>query len=50
LKPYLQTVFAECYANAREQAADETGSPLEALLLECSYSIEQLLNPAFLPE
>jgi hypothetical protein len=50
LKLYLQTVFAECYANAREQAADEARSPLEALLLECSYSIAQLLDPAFLPE
>lgn len=28
LKPYFEEVFDECYQDAREQAADETGLPL----------------------
>ena len=50
LMPYLRDVFAECYANAREQAADETGLPLDAFPSECPYSPEQVLNSAYLPD
>jgi hypothetical protein len=50
LVPYLQEVFAECYANACEQAADETGLPLETFPLECPYTPEQSLNSEYLPE
>lgn len=50
LLPYLQEVFAECYANAREQAADETGLPLETFPLDCPYEPEQALNSQYLPD
>lgn len=50
LIPYLQEVFAECYAYAREQAADETGLPLEAFPVDCPYPSEQTLNSKFLPK
>jgi hypothetical protein len=48
LVPYLQEVFAECYTNAREQAADETGLPLTTFPETCPYTIEQVLNFDFL--
>lgn len=50
LMPYLQAVLAECYANAREQAADETDLPLETFPLTCPYTPEQLLNSEYLPD
>ncbi len=49
LVPYLQEVFAECYTNAREQAADETDLPLTTFPEVCPYTIERSLNPDFLP-
>jgi Domain of unknown function DUF29 len=49
LKPYLEEVFAECYANARFQATDETGLPLETFPVDCPYTSEQSLDPDFLP-
>lgn len=49
LVPYLQDVFAECYTNAREQAADETGLSLTDFP-ECPYTVEQALDANFLPE
>jgi hypothetical protein len=50
LVPYLREVFAECYTNAREQAADETSLPLETFPLDCPYTPEQALNPEYLPD
>ncbi|MBD1858571.1 MULTISPECIES: DUF29 domain-containing protein [Leptolyngbya] len=50
LIPYFQEVFAECYANAREQAADETGLPLETFPVNCPYFPEQVLNSEYLPD
>ncbi|MBD1844132.1 DUF29 domain-containing protein [Cyanobacteria bacterium FACHB-63] len=49
LAPYLQEIFAECYTNAREQAADETGLPLEAFPIDCPFLPEQILNSEYLP-
>lgn len=49
LVPYLQEVFAECYTNAGEQAADETGLPLSTFPEVCPYTLERSLNPDFLP-
>jgi Domain of unknown function DUF29 len=50
LKPYLIEVFGECYQDAREQAADETGLPLESFPAIPSLSSNETLNPDFLPE
>jgi hypothetical protein len=49
LMPYFQEVFAECYANAREQAADETGLPKSTFPDNCPYTPEQCLNSEYLP-
>jgi hypothetical protein len=49
LVPYLQEVWAECYMNAREQAADETGLLIETFPVNCPYTTEQVLNPGYLP-
>lgn len=48
LVPYFETVFAECYAHAREQAADDTGLPLEAFPVNCLFAPEQALNAEYL--
>jgi hypothetical protein len=48
LVPYCQAVFAECYTNAREQAADETELPLETFPLDCPYTLEEVLNSSYL--
>lgn len=50
LIPYFQEIFAECYVNARVQAADETGLPLETFALDCPYTPDQSLDSEFLPE
>lgn len=50
LVPYLQEIFAECYTNAREQAADETGLPLESFPVDCPYLPERSLNSDYLPD
>ncbi|MCL1469189.1 DUF29 domain-containing protein [Argonema antarcticum] len=50
LIPYLQEVFAECYANARLQAADETSLSLENFPLDCPYARELAIDPDFLPD
>lgn len=49
LNNYLKQEYAECYAGARRQAADETGLPLGTFPVECPYTIEQGLNEDFLP-
>ena len=50
LQPYLQQIFVECYMNAREQAADETGLSLETFPVDCLFTSEQSLDSSFLPE
>ncbi|MBW4525202.1 MAG: DUF29 domain-containing protein [Phormidium tanganyikae FI6-MK23] len=50
LVPYLQEIFAECYMNTREQAADETGLLLETFPVACPYLPEQVLNSEYLPK
>ncbi len=50
LKPYFESIFAECYAEARVDAATETQLPLDTFPQECPLAIEDILNPEFLPE
>lgn len=50
LKSYYQDILAECYANAREQAADESGLPLNSFPVNCLYTPEEILDSNFLPE
>jgi hypothetical protein len=49
LKPYFMQEFAECYQDARELAADETGLELQLFPIESPFTPEQALDPEFLP-
>ncbi|MBD2181443.1 DUF29 domain-containing protein [Planktothrix sp. FACHB-1355] len=50
LRPYLETIFDSCYQNAREQAKDETRLPVETFPVNSPFTLEESLNPDFLPE
>jgi hypothetical protein len=50
LKPYYEMVFAECYQDGRELAADETGLSLSALPAESPFTLEDTLNLDYLPD
>ncbi|MGK7929097.1 MAG: DUF29 domain-containing protein [Spirulina sp.] len=50
LKNYLQEVFAECYQDAREAAADETGLSLNHFPIESPFSPDDALHPNYLDE
>lgn len=49
LKRYMTEVFDECYQDGREQAADETGLPLDAFPSESPFTPSETLNPDYLP-
>ncbi len=49
LNSYLVDLEAECYKEAVEQAIAETGLPLEAFPLDCSYELADMLKAGFLP-
>ncbi len=48
LKPYLEQVFDDCYRDAVEQAAAETGLPSETFPESCPYSVMEILDTNFL--
>jgi hypothetical protein len=50
LGPYAAEVFARAYTDAREQASAETGLPLRAFPRSSPYTLEQALDPGFLPD
>ena len=50
LKPYLEEILAECYADSVEQASAETGLSVETFPQLCIYSAVELLDSEFLPE
>ncbi len=50
LKRYFEEVFDECYQEAREQAADETGLPLDTFPQESLFTPAEALNPNYLPQ
>lgn len=49
LKSYFAEEFGECYQEAKEQAADETGLDLNIFPVESPFTTEQVLDPEFLP-
>ncbi|MGF1602195.1 MAG: DUF29 domain-containing protein [Thermosynechococcaceae cyanobacterium] len=49
LNNYLKQEYLDCYAEARLQAADETGLSLETFPVKCPYTVEQVLHSEFLP-
>lgn len=50
LKPYLEEVFDECYADAVEQAIAETDLPTETFPRSCPYTISATLDSSYLPD
>ena len=50
LRPYARERFEECYQDGRRQALIETGLAPDALPSEPPYSLEQALDPDFLPD
>jgi len=50
LARYPGEMFERCYRSAREQAAAETGMPVSYFPTTSPYTVEQALDPHFLPE
>jgi hypothetical protein len=50
LRPHAAEVFARAYADARERASAETGLALRAFPKSSPYTLEQTLDPRFLPD
>ena len=48
LKRYFEEVFDECYQDGREQAADETGLPLN-IPTKSPFTPDETLDPEYLP-
>lgn len=46
---HAQKVWLECYLDAREDAADDTGLPVDTFPLDCPYSLNQAWERDFLP-
>ena len=49
LQPYYAEIFNECYQDARELAAAETGLAIDEFPVETPFSPEEFLNSEFLP-
>lgn len=49
LKHYPAEILADEYSTAREKASMETTVYLELIPTSCPYTIEQILDPKFLP-
>ncbi|HEY9853758.1 MAG TPA: DUF29 domain-containing protein [Leptolyngbyaceae cyanobacterium] len=50
LQSYFTEIFNECYQDARELAAAETGLGLDSFTLDCTYTPELAIDSQFLPE
>ena len=50
LKNYLGQQFDSIYAKARKRAIDKTGLPANTFPTQCPFTVDQVLNPDFLPE
>ena len=49
LRPYAVERLSRCYQDARRQALIETGLAASAMPLEPPYTLDQVLDPDFLP-
>jgi hypothetical protein len=49
LQPFPASVIDRCYADARSQAALETGLPETAFPEGCPFSVQDMLDPSWLP-
>jgi Domain of unknown function DUF29 len=50
LRPHAAEIFGRAYADARERASAETGLPLRSFPKSNPYTLEQTLDPKFLPD
>ncbi|AFZ58110.1 DUF29 domain-containing protein [Anabaena cylindrica FACHB-243] len=50
LKKYFLETFSECYQDARQQAAIETGLLIDNFPVESPFSADECLNKDFLPD
>jgi Domain of unknown function DUF29 len=50
LKPYLESIFGECYIEAVKQARAETGLPIETFPTHCPYELATVLDDEFLSQ
>jgi len=50
LKPYFESVFADCYQDARLITSQETGLDIAIFPDLCPFSQADVLNPQYLPE
>ncbi|NMF58644.1 DUF29 domain-containing protein [Pseudanabaena yagii] len=50
LKPYFESVFADCYQDARLITSQETGLDIATFPDLCPFSQTDVLNPQYLPE
>ena len=50
LRPYIERILADCYEDAREAAADESGLPITTFPTDCPFLLDQALNRNFLPQ
>lgn len=49
LKSYLESVFADCYAQAVKQTKAETNLPVESFPVMCPYDLPEVTDDEFLP-
>jgi ribosomal protein L29 len=49
LRVHLERVFLECYLDAREDAADETGLSISTFPLECPFDLQSVLDKDWFP-
>jgi hypothetical protein len=50
LKGYGQEIFAECYQDARQDAATETQLKVSVFPDECPFNLEDILRVDYLPD
>jgi Domain of unknown function DUF29 len=50
LLPIARAMFSECYADSCEQAAAETGLSPDTFPAELPFTLEQVLDPKYLPD
>ncbi|MGH6903728.1 MAG: DUF29 domain-containing protein [Geminicoccaceae bacterium] len=50
LLPYAREIFSECYADGCEQAAAESGLSPNTFSAQPPFTLEQLLDPKYLPD
>jgi hypothetical protein len=49
LKPFLLEMFAECYADAKEDTSEKTSLPVDSFPEQCPFTPEETLDLNYLP-